>query len=107
MKTVLYQEALDAFANPFHEFAVEELHSGLINHSYKVTSKLNGHSFLLQQINTKVFSQPWHIQSNYEALWKYLQAEKIPFVIPEPKFFPDNSTLFYDSHNNYWRVFEF
>ncbi|HEX7904973.1 MAG TPA: aminoglycoside phosphotransferase family protein [Chitinophagaceae bacterium] len=107
MKTVNYQEALDAFANPFHEFAVEQITMGLINHSYKATSKLNGHSFLLQQINHKVFSQPGLVQSNYEALWKFLQTEKIPFLIPEPKLFPDNTTLYVDSHDHYWRVFEF
>jgi Ser/Thr protein kinase RdoA (MazF antagonist) len=107
MKTAVYQEALDAFANPFHEFSIEELPSGTTNQSYKVTSRLNGRSFLLQQINQKVFSEPAHVQDNYEMLWKYLHSEEIPFVIPEPKYFPDDSTLYVDSHDNYWRVFEY
>ncbi len=107
MKQAFYQEALDAFANPFHEFAIEEIHAGEVNHSYKVTSKLNGSSFLLQQINRKVFPQPEHVQANYEMLWNHIQLEQLPLVIPEPKFFPDDSTLFVDSHGNCWRVFEY
>ena len=107
MKQALYQEALDAFANPFHEFSIEPIQAGLINRSFKVTSKLNGYSFLLQEINKNVFPEPGHVQSNYELLWKHLQSEKIPFVIPQPKYFPDDSALYCDSHDNYWRVFEF
>ncbi len=107
MKTAVYQEALDAFANPLHEFTVEQLNTGLINQSYKVTSRLNGKTFLLQKINQDVFTEPAFLEHNYEMLWKYLQAEKIPFVIPEPKYFPDNVPLYCDSHNQYWRVFEF
>jgi aminoglycoside phosphotransferase (APT) family kinase protein len=107
MKTAVYQEALDAFANPFHEFSIEELNRGCTNHSFKVTSRLNGRSFLLQQINQAVFSQPGHVQENYEMLWKFLQTEQISFCIPEPKYFPDDSTLYVDSSDHYWRVFEY
>ena len=107
MKTAVYQEALDAFANPLHEFAIEELTSGATNRSYRVTSRLNGVSFLLQQINKTVFKEPSLVQANYETLWNYLQSENLPIIIPAPKFFPDESTLFIDSNENYWRVFEF
>ena len=107
MKPPIYQEALDAYANPFHEFTVELIGEGLINHSYKVTSKVTGGSFLLQEINQTVFPEPAILQSNYEVLWKYLRSEKIPFFIPKPKCFVGDSTLFYDSQDNYWRVFEF
>lgn len=107
MKPAPYQEALDAFVSPFHEFSVQSLTPGLINHSYKVTSKLTGKTFLLQQINRSVFPEPELLQHNYELLWRHLQAEKIPYVIPEPKYFPDNSMLYCDSHEHFWRVFEF
>lgn len=107
MKTAVYQEALDAFANPLHEFTIEELGTGYTNRSYKVTSRVNGISFLLQQINRQVFHEPSQVQANYETLWNYLQSENIPIIVPSPKYFPDESTLFVDSHENYWRVFEF
>lgn len=107
MPELIYQEALDAFANPFHEFTVKPLKAGLINESFKVTSKMTGGSFLLQKINQHVFLKPEKVQHNYETLWKFLKSEEINFFIPEPKYFPDDTTLFCDSKNNFWRVFEF
>lgn len=103
----VYQEALDAYANPLHEYVVKPITSGLINQSFKVTSKTTGDSFLLQNINQHVFSDPEKVQYNYETLWKYLQSEEINFIIPEPKYFPDNNSFYCDSNNNYWRVFEY
>lgn len=103
----VYQEALDAYANPPDEFAVKPITSGLINQSFKVTSKTTGGSFLLQKINQHVFREPEKVQQNYELLWKYLRDEGINFRIPEPKYFAGDSSFFCDSKNNYWRVFEF
>jgi hypothetical protein len=107
MPEAIYKEALDAYVNPFHEFTVELLNAGLINQSYKITNQYSNASFLLQKINTNVFPEPEHLQSNYERLWKYISAECIDFYMPEPKYFPGNETLFCDSNNHYWRVFEF
>ena len=107
MKIPNYQEALNAFAYPPHDFTVEELGNGLINQTFKVTSNENGTTFLLQEINDNVFSNPEHIQLNYEMLWKHMQTEECDFVIPEPKYFSDKSPLYFDSHNHYWRIFEF
>ncbi len=107
MKPPVYQEALDAFATPPHEFTVEPVNSGLINQSYKVTSRTNGLAFLLQRINDQVFRNPIQVQLNYEMLWKYLQDEGIPFTIPEPKYFVDDVPFYSDREQHYWRVFEF
>jgi len=52
----VYQEALDAFANPLHEFAVKPLTSGLINQSFKVTSKTTGESFLFNKLTLVIES---------------------------------------------------
>lgn len=101
-----YQEALEAYANPL-EFLVEPLPGGLINHSYKISNKLSGDSFLLQQINKNVFTDPVLVQSNYQKIWEHLSEEGGNSLIPEPKYFPGESPLFCDSHDEYWRVFEF
>ncbi len=107
MKPAIYQEALEAYGNPFHEFTVEPVGNGLINQSFRVTSKMNGNSFLLQRMNQSVFQHPEKVQANYEKLWKYLQEEETGYFIPEPKYFADNTTFYYDSAGNCWRVFEF
>jgi Ser/Thr protein kinase RdoA (MazF antagonist) len=81
--------------------------NGLINLSYKVTSKLTGGSILLQEINQHVFPEPAILQGNYELLWNYLRSENIPFVLPQPKNFAGDTDLFFDSRDHCWRVFEF
>ena len=45
------------------DIVLEKLSTGLINHTYKATTS-NGDAFLLQQINTKIFSEPLAIQQN-------------------------------------------
>src|SRR5437868_4542554 len=103
----IYQEALEAYVNPFHEFTVEPISPGLINQSFKITSLHSSESFLLQMINKTVFPEPERVQQNYELVWKYLSEEGIDLYLPEPKYFTDTDTLFCDSKENYWRVFEF
>jgi len=107
MPEPLYQEALDAFTKTLQEFFVQPVGDGLINRSFKATSKMTGETFLLQEINQNVFPDPAKVQYNYEILWKYLQSQEIFFFIPEPKYFSNDAILFRDSKGQYWRVFEF
>jgi aminoglycoside phosphotransferase (APT) family kinase protein len=107
MPEAIYQEALEAYVNPFHEFTVAPIGGGLINQSFKITSLYSGDSFLLQMINKNVFPEPEKVQRNYELIWKYLSDEQKDLYLPEPKYFTDTDTLFCDSKENYWRVFEF
>ena len=107
MPEAIYQEALEAYVNPFHEFTVEPMNAGLINQSFKITSLYSGDSFLLQMINKNVFPEPEKVQQNYELIWKYLSEEEKDDYLPEPKYFTETESLFCDSKENYWRVFEF
>lgn len=107
MAEPIYSEALDAYANPLHEFIVEPLDGGLINNSFKVTNDAYHYSFLLQRINHHVFKKPENVQLNYQLLWQHLKASDIDFKIPEPKYFPGDVDLYWDNDFNYWRVFEF
>ncbi len=107
MAESFYKEALDAFANPLHEFIVELLDGGLINNSFKITNTTNHYSFLLQRINHHVFKKPEYVQLNYQLLWQHLKLSDIDFKIPEPKYFPGDVDLYWDNDFNYWRVFEF
>ncbi|HEY6063580.1 MAG TPA: aminoglycoside phosphotransferase family protein, partial [Chitinophagaceae bacterium] len=87
--------------------------AGLINQTYKVIIRDNGYKFLLQQINRDVFPAPEKVQANYEKIWSYMYDEgpppdiSNPLLIPKPLNFLDDTKLFCDSHNRYWRKFEF
>jgi thiamine kinase-like enzyme len=102
-----YKEALRAYAGNSDGFSIQPLDGGLINHSYKITEKKTGESFLLQRINHHVFKKPENVQLNYLLLWKHLKSSDASFYIPEPKYFPDGADLYWDRNHNYWRVFEF
>jgi len=107
MQEPIYQEALDAYTLPANQLSVFTLSGGLINNSFKVTNEKLHYSFLLQQINHNVFTNPADVQDNYQLLWEFIIEKKIKLHIPAPKYFLDNKNLFIDNKNNYWRVFEF
>ncbi|MEO6611146.1 MAG: aminoglycoside phosphotransferase family protein [Chitinophagaceae bacterium] len=110
MKTAVYSEALAA-ASPQNDPVVLPMPNGLINQTYKVTIRSTGDKFLLQQINTAVFAEPAELQSNYETIWSWLEEKKNkgadPISIPRPLRFPGGNSIFFDSHNRYWRIVEF
>ena len=102
-----YSEALNAYTGNSENYSVQPLDGGLINHSYKITDKRTGESFLLQRINHHVFKKPENVQMNYQLLWKHLKYSAIDFHIPEPKNFSGGAELYWDANHNYWRVLEF
>jgi aminoglycoside phosphotransferase (APT) family kinase protein len=87
-------------------FVVTPLSGGLINHTYKVESRLSI-PFVLQQINQQVFPSPEDVQQNYVLLSQYAEFEftglKLPWALPYER----QKTLFIDDEGNYWRAFEF
>jgi thiamine kinase-like enzyme len=114
MKIAEYQEAAIAFANfnakrlnlAPNKITVEPIGHGLINHSYKVSCN-SVPSFLLQQINKKVFPRPQDVQENYLNIWQYAEFEFTGLKLPVPFYCDKKTTLFIDQKKNYWRVFEF
>jgi thiamine kinase-like enzyme len=107
MNENFYTEALQAYTGNSENYSVQPLDGGLINHSYKITDKKSGESFLLQRINHHVFKKPENVQLNYQLLWKHLKSAAIDFYIPEPKYFSGDAELYWDVNHNYWRIFEF
>ncbi len=102
-----YRQALAAFAKDRDDYAVESIPGGLINQTYKITSRQNGHSYLLQEINRFTFPEPVWLQQNYERLFDHLEKAAIPMLMPAMKYFPGNKSFFTDSMGRHWRVFEF
>jgi len=107
MNDNFYKEALKAFTNSQESFSVIPLDGGLINHSYKITDQQSGESFLLQRINHHVFKKPENVQLNYRLLWNHLESTDAGIRMPEPKYFPGDVDLYWDSNHNFWRVVEF
>lgn len=82
------------------------LQGGLINRSWLVRSELKV-PFLLQLINTHVFSSPEDVQYNYIMIYEYAEYEFTGLPLPYPKYFDSRQSLYIDKQGNYWRAFEF
>ncbi len=112
MEKTAYLEALEA-STVHRDTKVTPVTTGLINRTYQVTVISSGFKFLLQEINSEVFTEPEMVQANYETIWLQLRLEQSSrsgpdlVKIPEPLQFLDGSRLFYDRHERYWRIFEF
>src|SRR5688572_25083496 len=67
----------------FNTASIESLTEGLIHKTYKAVSA-EGHTIILQQINSSVFTDPKKIIENYQLLFNHLQENngiKIPAII--------------------------
>ena len=85
------------------DIIIEPLGNGLINHTYKITNDKKK-SFLLQAINTTVFTKPEDILFNYKLVFDYLEEQKKSIHIPAPIETTNGNLLWIDDQNNYWRA---
>ncbi len=97
---------------------IEEFKSGLINSSYKITTKDAAHpNYLLQKINHNVFKDVESLQYNIKMVTDHirqkLHIKGIPDIdrhvlTPISIGKGENSKLYYwDSNGDYWRLFLF
>lgn len=106
------EEILSAYGLGGEMSAWEMLKTGHINRTYVITLK-NGEKRLLQQINTTVFTRPVELMDNVMRVTDYLR-EKIAEEGGDPAretlkvfFTRDGKNSFVDSHNNYWRFYNY
>jgi Ser/Thr protein kinase RdoA (MazF antagonist) len=83
---------------------VQPLVSGLINHTWKVSS--GEESYILQRINDHVFKQPYQLAENIQMINEYLtrHAEGYLFVAPLTTI---NGDTIVSNNEGYFRLFRF
>ncbi len=79
---------------------VESLSAGLIHHTFRATE--SSRSFIIQKINTGIFTQPQHLIKNYLTLWHHLSKKHL--FLPEAICTANNDYCFYDSTGGVWRA---
>lgn len=99
-----FEVILESFFPHLTPSSVESLESGHINDTYRVDYHGEGRSYVLQKINTKVFSNPWILACNHLRLQEHVTRSDNRFVIPQLIQDKNNSPLFVDSSKNYWRL---
>jgi thiamine kinase-like enzyme len=80
--------------------------NGLINHTYKVNSN-NNTAYILQQINTTIFTQPALLQQNYTTIAAALVTANSSFCLPAMLHTCNKQLLFIDELKQCWRMFYF
>lgn len=100
------ENAPDASSVDKRNVSITPLTGGLINHSWLVRFKQMP-PFLLQKINTNVFTRPEDVQHNYISISKYADQESTGLRLPNPVLLNEDKSLFIDEQKNYFRAFEF
>jgi hypothetical protein len=96
------QEILQHFFSLEEIISVENLIKGNINDSYKIN--MIDKSYLLQRINTDVFSNPIQVIQNIEAVTTYIQRNFPEKKLIEIKYTKDENPYYLSSKHQYWRV---
>jgi Ser/Thr protein kinase RdoA (MazF antagonist) len=95
---------LEKFGLNIAGYTVQQLNSGLINKTWKVTTR--DKSYILQKINHHVFREPENIDTNLLVLKKYLNAHYPEYLFVAPVAASDGTTLIHTG-DGYFRLFDF
>ncbi len=99
------QQVLAAYGLTDETVKVESFGTGLINHTWKVTTPNN--VFILQKVNDYIFKKPTDIAHNINLLADYLQQNKPAYLFIAPVTALDGVTLVYIEEEGYFRMFPF
>ena len=94
---------------------VRELGDGNINQTFLVTVDSKMNNFVLQQINTQVFTAPELVMNNIETftnhvarkLSNYTLVDNRSWQIPQVRSTSTNQNYYIDQDNNFWRAISF
>jgi Ser/Thr protein kinase RdoA (MazF antagonist) len=79
--------------------------SGLIHSTWKFNHQ--GSNYILQQINNKVFKDPYSIASNIQLVSNYLQHSYTKFLFVTPVLTLAKEPIYLSNDNTYFRIFQF
>jgi Ser/Thr protein kinase RdoA (MazF antagonist) len=102
---------LEAFAIKGKLKSIKEISQGLINKTYRLEVMDSGviEVFILQKINQRVLSNLDELQDNITRILRHVAAKKKPLgeVFVKMRTTPDGESLFRESKDAVWRLFEF
>jgi Ser/Thr protein kinase RdoA (MazF antagonist) len=99
------QSVLPAFGLEDAVTRVEAFGSGLINHTWKVTS--SGKEYILQRVNDSVFEQPANIAHNIKIIADYLHQHYPEYCFIAPLISSDGHEMIYVKDDGFYRLFPF
>jgi thiamine kinase-like enzyme len=106
MELKIREEILNAYGFASANISLKQIGSGHINRTYLLFDHIRKAQFILQNINTDVFKDPFAIANNINAVANYLKNTAPNYVFPAP-IATVNGDLMCCEHNAYWRLLPF
>jgi Ser/Thr protein kinase RdoA (MazF antagonist) len=103
----MFNNILTHFALNPAQYTVHPFGSGLINHTWKISSPDGKPCYILQQINTAVFRHPEDIALNISNLGNYLQKYNPDYLFVGAQPATSGDYLYMDEKKQYFRLFPF
>lgn len=100
-------EIIKAFQLDGLAYSLTPFGNGLINHTWKVSSDIGMPSFILQRVNTDVFTQPENIANNIQILSTYFQKTAPDYLFVTPLSTSQGASMVYIEQEGYFRMFPF
>lgn len=105
MELIIDEEVLNAYNFTSQTVTLHQIGSGHINQTYLLSTK-TGDKYILQNINTQVFKDPFAIANNIKLVANYLKTNYPDYLFPAPK--PTlNGDLMFAHNDDYWRLLPF
>ncbi len=103
------------FASQQHVTDIQPLGNGNINDTFLVTQDIGGEEFILQRINTRVFSQPALVIQNMRIFSAHAQGrlQRTPlrgdrrWEVPQVLMTQDDRDYYIDPGGSFWRAISF
>ncbi|OQP63597.1 phosphotransferase enzyme family protein [Niastella populi] len=103
----MFNNILTHFGLTPAQYTVQPFGSGLINHTWKISTDDGQPRYILQQINTAVFKQPEDIALNIGNLGAYLQKHSPNYLFAGALPDSNGTYLYVDDKKRYFRLFPF
>ena len=105
MELSIAEDILRAFGLSFNTVSLQQIGSGHINRTYLLSTQ-SEEKYILQNINTHVFKDPYAIANNIKAVADYLKKNYPNYLFPAPIATLKGELMFH-YNDEYWRLLPF
>jgi Ser/Thr protein kinase RdoA (MazF antagonist) len=105
MELSIAEDILKAFGLSFDTVSLQQIGSGHINRTYLLSTQ-SEEKYILQNINTHVFNDPYAIAHNIKAVADFLKTNYPNYLFPAP-IATIKGELMFHYNDEYWRLLPF
>lgn len=106
MELKIDETILEAYGLTHKNINIQQIGSGHINGTYLLTKKPSNEKFVLQYINTNVFTNPQAIANNIQSVADFLNQQFPSYLFPAP-LSTNNGEYMAVNNGSYWRLSPF